>query len=188
MSLCLLYYSSLCYHCDFLAGVLHQRSKLQASHFQNTMPNLVKDAAVIKLPGTKTDALLSSPVSLPMFSFLHSWSWNRQRKRSLVVWKKVLTSGKMKDFHDEVLNRMQHVGCRGYAANSAGTSYFIQVSSVNEVVWKILTISLPWSKGMRRHLISFILQVELCHIFQRGVCFNNDIGHSLNKLVLWKPK
>lgn len=49
-------YASLTYHRDFLAGILHQSNKLQASPFYNAIPNFVKDAAAVKLPWTKTEA------------------------------------------------------------------------------------------------------------------------------------
>ena len=48
-------FSSLCYHHDFVAANLHQRSKLQASPFFNAMPNYAKDAAVVKYPWTSTE-------------------------------------------------------------------------------------------------------------------------------------
>jgi hypothetical protein len=48
-------FASLCYHRDFVAANLHQRSKLQASPFFNAMPNYVKDAAAVKYPWTSTE-------------------------------------------------------------------------------------------------------------------------------------
>ncbi len=38
----------LCYHFDYLAQVLHQKNKLQASHFFNNIPNYAKDTATVK--------------------------------------------------------------------------------------------------------------------------------------------
>ena len=49
-------FASLCYHRDFVAANLHQRSKLQASPFFNAMPNYAKDAAVVQYPWTCTKA------------------------------------------------------------------------------------------------------------------------------------
>ena len=48
-------FASLCYHRDFVAANLHQRSKLQASPLFNAMPNYAKDAAVVKYPWTSTE-------------------------------------------------------------------------------------------------------------------------------------
>lgn len=49
----------------------------------------------------------------------------------------------MTEFHNEVLKRIQHVGCSGsgFAASSAGTSNFIQISSANEVGLEYTNIS-----------------------------------------------
>ena len=49
-------FASLCFHFDYLAGVLHPMNKLQASHFFNNIPNYARDAATVKYPWNKTDA------------------------------------------------------------------------------------------------------------------------------------
>ncbi len=48
-------FALLCYHRDFVAAKLHQRSKLQASPFFNAMPKYAKDAAAVKYPWTSTE-------------------------------------------------------------------------------------------------------------------------------------
>jgi len=57
-----LYYcfASLCFHFDYLVGILPKRSKLQASPFFTNIPNYAKDAAVVRFPWNKT----ASPPSI----------------------------------------------------------------------------------------------------------------------------
>ena len=47
-------FASLCYHHEFLASTLHQKSKLQASPFFSAMPQYAKSSATIKFPWEKT--------------------------------------------------------------------------------------------------------------------------------------
>ncbi len=49
-------FASLSYHFIYLSKVLHPKSKLQASHFFNNIPNYVRDAATVKYPWSKAAA------------------------------------------------------------------------------------------------------------------------------------
>jgi hypothetical protein len=54
---------SLCYHDDFLVGILPKRNKLQASPFLINIPNYARDAAAVWFPWNKT-------ASMPTFTGL----------------------------------------------------------------------------------------------------------------------
>jgi hypothetical protein len=49
-------FASLCFHADFLKRVLHDRSKLRASHFFTHIPLDIQSAATVKYPWTSTQA------------------------------------------------------------------------------------------------------------------------------------
>ena len=129
-------YASLCYHRDFLGRNLHQSSKLQASPFYNTMPNFVKDAAVVKLPWTKTEAtpvFTGLPPHVVILATCEELKLELRRAREEIVsdvkedldnrrigsqsyFDKEEIIGKMEQLHDEMLKRMDRVGHSGYAA------------------------------------------------------------------------
>jgi hypothetical protein len=48
-------FASLTDHCNVLSRVLHQKNKLQASHFFNHTPLWDKDSITVKYPWTKTE-------------------------------------------------------------------------------------------------------------------------------------
>jgi hypothetical protein len=129
-------YASLCYHRDFLTKILHKRSKLQASPFYNSMPNYAKVAAVVKLPWTKT---ATTPVftGLPPHVVLLAKCEElklelKQAKEDIIAgvkedldnrrlgsqsyFDKEEIIGKMTEYHNEVLKRVDHVGYSGFAA------------------------------------------------------------------------
>ena len=148
-------FASLCYHRDFLERNLHTSSKLQASPFYNTIPNFVKDAAAIKLPWTKTEAtpeFTGLPPHVVILATCEELKLELRRAKEEIVsgvkedldnrrigsqsyFDKEEIIGKMTQYHDEMLKRMDRVSQRGYAAlrressNGADDGASFQVSS-----------------------------------------------------------
>ena len=116
-------YASLCYHREYLERNLHQSSKLQVSPFYNTIPNFVIDAAVVKLPWTKTEAtpvFTGLPPHVVILATCEELKLELRRTREEIVsdvkedldnrrigsqsyFDKEEIIGKMTQFHDEML-------------------------------------------------------------------------------------
>jgi hypothetical protein len=133
--------------------MMHMSSKLQALPFYNTMPNFAKDAATMKVPWTKTEmtpVFTGLPPHVIILATCKELKLELRRAKEEIIsgvkedldnrrigaqsyFDKEEIIGKMTQFHDEVLQRMECVGHSGYAVlgqlkSSAGANDAIQVS------------------------------------------------------------
>lgn len=170
-------FASLCYHRDFVAENLHQRSKLQASPFFNAMPNYAKHAAVVQYPWTRTKecpTFTGLPPHVVILATCEELKFELAKAKEGIIQsiKDDLDSRRigsqshydkeeiirtMGTLHDALLKRIAHVGHSGYAALSAANGdddeeAVVQqhVSSDNDVTCTTNTITMVEPEGGRR--------------------------------------
>ena len=138
----LLYYCfvSLCYHYNFLVGILPKRNKLQASPFFINLPNYARGAAAVQFPWNKTAAtptftglpphvcILAHPEGLKV-KMEHAGDriisqvkddLNGRRLGSQSYFDKEEIIAKMGEFHQEMIWRVEVVGRKLSASLQGG--------------------------------------------------------------------
>ena len=89
---CIFYYcfASICFHLDFLSRVLHQKNKLQASHFLNHIPSYIKDEATVKYPWIKTE---TTPTFTGLPPHITNLAKFKQLKIEMVSYRDIILKG-----------------------------------------------------------------------------------------------
>jgi hypothetical protein len=97
--------ASICFHFDFLSRVLHQKNKLQASHFFNHIPSYIKDAATVKYPLIKTEATPTFTCLPPHITILAKFE---QLKIEIVLSRDVILKGVEEELDKRRIGSQSH--------------------------------------------------------------------------------
>ena len=133
-------FASLCYHYDFLVGILPKRNKLQASPFFTNLPNYAREAAAVRFPWNKTAAtptFTGLPPHVCILAQLEGLKEKMEHTGDRIIsqvkddldgrrlgsqsyFDKEEIIAKMAEFHQEMIRRVEVVGRKSSASLQGG--------------------------------------------------------------------